>query len=130
SSWRFSAVISNYIVFFLMPRLLPIPTLFPSRRSSDLAADDILTDKGVFIVPDVLANAGGVTVSYFEWVQNQSHYHWDEDTVYERLEEKLRTAYREISAVAQEHQVSMRTAAYIQACTRILQVRALRGTFP
>ncbi|HLR28940.1 MAG TPA: Glu/Leu/Phe/Val dehydrogenase [Paenalcaligenes sp.] len=94
------------------------------------AADDILTDKGVFIVPDVLANAGGVTVSYFEWVQNQSHYHWDEDTVYERLEEKLRTAYREISAVAQEHQVSMRTAAYIQACTRILQVRALRGTFP
>ena|SRR5690625_718525 len=94
------------------------------------AADDILTEKGVFIVPDVLANAGGVTVSYFEWVQNQGHYHWDEDTVYERLEEKLCTAYREISAVAQEHQVSMRTAAYIQACTRILQVRALRGTFP
>ncbi len=94
------------------------------------AADDILTDKGVFIVPDVLANAGGVTVSYFEWVQNQNHYYWDEDTIYARLEEKLRTAYREISAVANEHQVSLRTAAYIQACTRILQVRALCGIFP
>lgn len=94
------------------------------------AADDILTDKGVFIVPDVLANAGGVTVSYFEWVQNQSHYHWDEETVYERLENQLRNAYREISAVTKEHQVSMRTAAYIQACTRILQVRSLRGVFP
>lgn len=93
-------------------------------------ADDILNAKGTLIVPDVLANAGGVTVSYFEWVQNQSHYHWDEDTIYERLETKLRNAYKEIAAVAQEHSVSMRTAAYILACTRILETRALRGIFP
>ena len=93
-------------------------------------ADDILTDKGVLIVPDVLANAGGVTVSYFEWVQNQSHFYWDEDTIYERLETKLREAYKEIASVAKTHQVSMRTAAYILACTRILETRALRGIFP
>lgn len=94
------------------------------------AADDILTDKGVFIVPDVLANAGGVTVSYFEWVQNQSHYFWDEPTIYERLEHQLCAAYHAISTIAKEQQVSMRTAAYICACRRILEVQALRGLFP
>src|SRR5690625_3326653 len=93
-------------------------------------ADDILSNKGVFIVPDVLANAGGVTVSYFEWVQNQSHFHWDEATIYERLDNKMCDAYQQISLTAKTHQVSMRTAAYILACTRILETRAMRGVFP
>jgi len=93
-------------------------------------ADDILNEKGIHVVPDVLANAGGVTVSYFEWVQNQSHYYWDEQTIYERLDSKLRHAYSEIATVAKKHQVSMRTAAYILACTRILETRAIRGVFP
>src|SRR5690625_223752 len=94
------------------------------------AADDILKDKGIVVVPDVLANAGGVTVSYFEWVQNRAHFYWDEATIYERLDSKLREAYQEIAAVAQKHQTSLRTAAYILACTRILEVRATRGLFP
>lgn len=90
-------------------------------------ADDILTAKGVIIVPDVLANAGGVTVSYFEWVQNTNNFYWTEEEVNERLGVIMDNAYKAVSATAAEHKVTLRTAAYITACTRILQVRALRG---
>lgn len=93
-------------------------------------ADDILTSKGVIIVPDVLANAGGVTVSYFEWVQNFSSFFWTEAEINERLESLMRVAYAGISATAAEHKVSMRTAAFITACTRILAAHQVRGLYP
>ena len=93
-------------------------------------ADDILNRNGVVIVPDVLANAGGVTVSYFEWVQKASSFYWSEEEINQRLETIMSNAYNSVSATASEHGVSLRTAAFITACTRILEARQLRGLYP
>ena len=93
-------------------------------------ADDILDDKGVLVVPDVIANAGGVTVSYFEWVQDFSSFFWTEDEINERLERIMVAAFTAIWKVAQEKQVSLRTAAFIIACARVLEARAERGLYP
>src|SRR5690554_3503009 len=93
-------------------------------------ADDILNSKGIVIVPDVLANAGGVTVSYFEWVQNSSSFYWSVEEINQRLEKIMLDAYKAHTATAAEHEVSLRTAAFITACTRILEARELRGLYP
>ncbi|WP_250471246.1 Glu/Leu/Phe/Val dehydrogenase [Caballeronia sp. GAFFF1] len=94
------------------------------------AADDILHDKGVLVIPDVVANAGGVTVSYFEWVQDFSSFFWTEDEINQRLERVMREAFAAVWQVASEQQVSVRTAAFIVACTRILMAREMRGLYP
>jgi len=93
-------------------------------------ADDILTDKDVLVVPDVLANAGGVTVSYFEWVQDFSSFFWTEDEINARLTRIMQSAFGAVWDVAQEKKVSLRTATFIVACTRILQAREVRGLYP
>lgn len=93
-------------------------------------ADDILHERGILVVPDVIANAGGVTVSYFEWVQDFSSFFWSEDDINTRLVRILREAFAGIWQVADTHQVSLRTATFIVACTRILQARELRGLYP
>ncbi|AZY49193.1 Glu/Leu/Phe/Val family dehydrogenase [Bordetella avium] len=93
-------------------------------------ADDILRENGIYVVPDVLANAGGVTVSYFEWVQDFSSFFWSEEEINQRLERIMREAYAGIAQVAREHNVTLRTAAFIVACTRILQARQVRGLYP
>jgi len=93
-------------------------------------ADDILGDKGVLIVPDVLANAGGVTVSYFEWVQDFSSFFWTEDEINSRLDHIMSEAFQSIWEVAAQRKVSLRTATFIAACERILQARQLRGLYP
>lgn len=81
-------------------------------------------------MPDVIANAGGVTVSYFEWVQDFSSFFWSEDDINTRLVRIMQEAFAGIWQVADEHQVRLRTATFIVACTRILQARALRGLYP
>jgi glutamate dehydrogenase (NAD(P)+) len=93
-------------------------------------ADDILTDKDVLIVPDVLANAGGVTVSYFEWVQDFSSFFWSEDEINARLTRIMQDAFNAVWAVAQDKKVTLRTATFILACTRVLQAREVRGLYP
>jgi glutamate dehydrogenase (NAD(P)+) len=93
-------------------------------------ADDILHERGILVVPDVIANAGGVTVSYFEWVQDFSSFFWSEDEINARLVRIMREAFGAIWQVADEHRVSLRTATFIVACTRILQARELRGLYP
>ncbi|WP_075792661.1 Glu/Leu/Phe/Val family dehydrogenase [Massilia putida] len=93
-------------------------------------ADDILTDKDVLVVPDVLANAGGVTVSYFEWVQDFSSFFWTEDEINARLTRIMQSAFGAVWDVAQEKKVTLRTATFIVACTRILQAREVRGLYP
>ncbi|WP_151639289.1 Glu/Leu/Phe/Val family dehydrogenase [Noviherbaspirillum aerium] len=93
-------------------------------------ADDILHDKGVLVVPDVIANAGGVTVSYFEWVQDFSSFFWTEDEINQRLTRIMREAFGAVWTLAQEKNVSLRTAAFIVACTRVLQAREMRGLYP
>jgi glutamate dehydrogenase (NAD(P)+) len=93
-------------------------------------ADDILREKGIIVVPDVLANAGGVTVSYFEWVQDFSSFFWSEDEINKRLEKIMSEAFKGLWDVSKDKNVTLRTAAYIVACTRVLESRALRGLYP
>ena len=93
-------------------------------------ADDILGDRGVLVVPDVLANAGGVVVSYFEWVQDIASFFWTEDEINARLEKIMVDAFKHIWSVARDKRVSLRTATFIVACSRILQARNLRGLYP
>ncbi len=94
------------------------------------AADDLLAERDILVVPDVIANAGGVTVSYFEWVQDFSSFFWSEDEINQRLVRLMREAFATVWAVAQERQVSLRTATFIVACQRILHTRQLRGLYP
>ena len=93
-------------------------------------ADDILHDKGVLVLPDVIANAGGVTVSYFEWVQDFSSFFWSEDEINARLIKIMKDAFDAVWQTAQQYKVSLRTATFIVACTRILTARDLRGLYP
>lgn len=90
-------------------------------------ADQILQDKGILVIPDILANAGGVTVSYFEWVQDRGGYFWDEETVNTRLERIMVESYNEVAGMAATHGVSMRIAAYMVAIDRVAKVHRLRG---
>ena len=92
-------------------------------------ADEILEENGVFVVPDIVANAGGVTVSYFEWVQNRAGYAWTESVVNERLEEKMVRSFRDVLELSQTREVSMRTAAYMLAMSRVAAVHELRGVY-
>jgi glutamate dehydrogenase (NAD(P)+) len=94
------------------------------------AADDILHDRGVLVVPDVIANAGGVTVSYFEWVQDFSSFFWTEEEINQRLTRIMREAFAAVWQISQDKKVSLRTAAFIVACTRVLQAREMRGLYP
>jgi len=94
------------------------------------AADDLLAERGVVVVPDVLANAGGVTVSYFEWVQDFSSFFWTEEEINNRLDRVMREAFLSLWDVKERHNVTLRTAVYIVACTRVLEARALRGLYP
>ncbi len=82
-------------------------------------ADKILYERGIFVIPDILANAGGVTVSYFEQVQNQMNYYWTEEEVNSKLETVIRNSFREVLSISQEHEVPMRAAAYILAVKKI-----------
>lgn len=93
-------------------------------------ADDILHDKGVLVVPDILANAGGVTVSYFEWVQDLQFFFWKEEEVNSRLRDILTHAFQRTMALAQREGIDLRTAAMMEAVTRVAQATALRGVYP
>jgi glutamate dehydrogenase (NAD(P)+) len=93
------------------------------------AADSILDEKGVFVIPDILANAGGVTVSYFEWVQDRGGYFWTEELVNERLEKIMCSSFAEVLNLSKRHSVNMRTAAYMLSISRVANVHRLRGVY-
>ncbi|MGH7751494.1 MAG: Glu/Leu/Phe/Val family dehydrogenase [Gemmatimonadales bacterium] len=94
------------------------------------AADEILDQKGVFVIPDILANAGGVTVSYFEWVQDLNRDHWSEEIVNAKLKEIMVRAFGEVLSVAHSERCDNRTAAYLLAVQRVADATAMRGLYP
>ena len=93
------------------------------------AADSILDEKGVFVIPDILANAGGVTVSYFEWVQDRGGYFWTEELVNDRLEAIMRRSFKDVLDLSRQHRVNLRTAAYMLSISRVANVHRLRGIY-
>ena len=93
-------------------------------------ADRVLAGQGVLLVPDILANAGGVTVSYYEWVQDLYSYFWSESEINQRLEQTMRTAFREVYETGERYKTEMRTAAYILAIERVAEATSVRGIFP
>jgi glutamate dehydrogenase (NAD(P)+) len=92
-------------------------------------ADKILEENGVFVIPDILANAGGVTVSYFEWVQDRGGYFWDEETVNQRLERIMVESFDQVAGMAGRHGINLRIGAYMLAIERVAAVHRLRGMY-
>src|SRR3989338_2243398 len=90
-------------------------------------ADDILIEKNIFVIPDILANAGGVVVSYFEWVQNSQNFYWTEQVVLERLKMYMTNAVKELSKVCTDFKCDMRKSLYINAVKKVLEAERLRG---
>ncbi len=124
------AALENQITEKNAPKIKTKIVVEGANGPTTTAADDILRDKNVLVIPDVVANAGGVTVSYFEWVQDFSSFFWTEDEINQRLERVMREAFNAVWQVAGDNQVSMRTAAFIVACKRILMAREMRGLYP
>ena len=102
----------------------------PANGPVTPGADRVLYDRGVFLIPDILANAGGVTVSYYEWVQDQYSFFWPEKQVNDTLEQTMRRSFEDVYATAQRHQTDMRTGAYILAVDRVAEATNVRGIFP
>ncbi len=93
-------------------------------------ADAILFDRGIVVLPDILANAGGVTVSYFEWVQDMQANFWEEDEINDRLRRKMVRAFIDTYEVAQQRKIDMRQAAYVVAIARVAEATTVRGLYP
>jgi glutamate dehydrogenase/leucine dehydrogenase len=93
-------------------------------------ADRVLADNDVLLVPDILANAGGVTVSYYEWVQDQYSFFWSEKQINDTLEQTIRTAFNSVHDTATHYNTDLRTGAYILAVSRVAEATSVRGIFP
>jgi glutamate dehydrogenase (NAD(P)+) len=95
-----------------------------------IEGDDILSDRGIMVLPDILANAGGVTVSYFEWVQDLQEFFWEESEINQRLHHIMSRAFREVKRISDERKITMRTAAYVLAVDKVAQATEVRGIYP
>ena len=124
------AALGNQITAENAPRLRCRLVAEGANGPTEPEADEILVDKGIIVLPDILANAGGVTVSYFEWVQNLQELLWTEEEVSDRLHKIMTTAVADVMKISQERKVSMRTAAYILGVGRVAKATKLRGLYP
>ena len=112
---------------FTLERSLQV--MLGARAGSTLVG--LLTvDRGVFLIPDILCNAGGVTVSYFEWVQDMQSFFWTEDRINDSLKGIMDRAFADVHAMSERHEVDMRTAAYMVAVARVAEATTLRGLYP
>ncbi|MBM3767736.1 MAG: Glu/Leu/Phe/Val dehydrogenase [Acidobacteria bacterium] len=119
----------NVITSETAPKINPKIVCEGANGPTTALADKILADRGIFVIPDILANAGGVTVSYFEWVQDRQGYFWNEKLVNERLEEIMVNSFYDVLRYSKEHKVENRTAAYMLALDRVAFAIKLRGIY-
>jgi glutamate dehydrogenase (NAD(P)+) len=124
------AALENQITGDNAPRLRCRMVVEGANGPTTPDADAVFFDRGIFVAPDILANAGGVTVSYFEWVQNLQNLLWDEEEISKRLERIMTQAFAETLKIAEEKKVHMRTAAYILGVGRVAKATELRGIYP
>ena len=96
----------------------------------DFEGDRILRERGITVLPDILANSGGVTVSYFEWVQGLQQFFWDRERIVTELDRHLRQAYRQVRSLAEDEDCSLRDAAWAVAVGRVADAARLRGVYP
>jgi glutamate dehydrogenase (NAD(P)+) len=123
------AALENVITTRNAPKIRAKVICEGANGPTTAAADPILDDRGIFVIPDILANAGGVTVSYFEWVQDRMGYFWSEAEVNERLTGIITRSFQEVLNLSKQHKVNMRTAAYMLSINRVATVHRLRGIY-
>jgi glutamate dehydrogenase (NAD(P)+) len=124
------AALENQITRQNAPRIQARVVAEAANGPTTPEADEILYDRGVFMIPDILCNAGGVTVSYFEWVQDMQSFFWTEDRINESLHGIMDRAFESVYAMGDRHDVDMRTAAYMVAVARVAEATTLRGLYP
>jgi len=125
----FPCALENQITEENAPRIKAKYVIEGANGPTTTAADQILQERGIKVVPDVLANTGGVTVSYFEWVQNLQNYYWTEEEINEKLEINMNKAFDDLYAMHKKHNVDMRTAAYMVAIDKLARAMKARGWF-
>jgi glutamate dehydrogenase/leucine dehydrogenase len=123
------AALENQITEENAPKIRPKILAEAANGPTTPEADPILHENGVFLIPDILANAGGVTVSYFEWVQDLANYFWSEKEVNEKLETVMQISFADVLGLAQKHRTHMRTAAYVLGVGRVAEATRLRGLY-
>ena len=124
------AALENQITAANAPRIKARVIAEAANGPTNPDADEIFEERGIFMIPDILCNAGGVTVSYFEWVQDLNRDHWTETVVNAKLREIMVRSFNEVLTMSQRAPVNMRTAAYLLAVDRVANATALRGLYP
>ena len=124
------AALENQITASNAPRIKARIVAEAANGPTTPEADEILYDRGIFLIPDILCNAGGVTVSYFEWVQDMQSFFWTEDRINESLKGIMDRAFGSVVEMAERNDVHMRTAAYMVAVNRVAEATTLRGLYP
>jgi len=123
------AALENVITTKNAPKIRAKVICEGANGPTTAAADPILEERGIFVIPDILANAGGVTVSYFEWVQDRMGYFWSETDVNQRLAGIMTRSFQDVLQLSKQHKVNMRTAAYMVSISRVATVHRLRGIY-
>jgi glutamate dehydrogenase (NAD(P)+) len=128
--WLIPAALEGQITRVNAPRLRARFVVEAANGPTTPEADRILADRGIVVVPDILANAGGVTVSYFEWVQDLQSFFWDEDEINTKLDRLMSEAFHAVIAMAERYEVDLRTAATMLAIERVAEATQARGIYP
>ena len=124
------AALENQLASFKADRVQAKLIVEAANGPTAPEADQIFRDRGIVLVPDILANAGGVTVSYFEWVQDRQSFFWEEEEINQRLQRVMQTSFKAVQEIADNRNVDMRTAAYILAIGRVADANTVRGVYP